>query len=69
MTTLQPLELLDRLQAIENRLGRVKTIEKGPRAIDLDILLYEDMSLNTERLTIPHPLMHERKFVLAPLLK
>ena len=59
--------LLDRLQAIEQRLGRVKTIEKGPRSIDLDILLYGDLSMATDRLTIPHPLMTEREFVLRPL--
>jgi 2-amino-4-hydroxy-6-hydroxymethyldihydropteridine diphosphokinase/dihydropteroate synthase len=59
--------LLDRLKAIEDRLGRVKTIEKGPRSIDLDILLYGNLSMTTDRLTIPHPLMTERGFVLRPL--
>lgn len=66
-TTLKPLELLDRLQAIENRLGRVKTIDKGPRNIDLDILLYGEEKFSSDRLTIPHSLMHEREFVLRPL--
>jgi len=66
-TQLQPLELLDRLQAIEKHLGRVKTIDKGPRSIDLDILLYRRRNHRDERLTIPHTLMHEREFVLRPL--
>ena len=52
---------------IEVKLGREKTIEKGPRTIDLDILLYRNEQIETERLTIPHPLMLEREFVLRPL--
>ena len=66
-TTLEPLELLDRLQAIETTLGRRKTIDKGPRSIDLDVLLYDDLVVEEERLKIPHPLMFERGFVLQPL--
>lgn len=66
-TSLQPLELLDRLQSIENELGRVKLIDKGPRSIDLDILLYKGDMVETERLAIPHALMKEREFVLRPL--
>ncbi|KAI5211082.1 folic acid synthesis protein [Aureobasidium subglaciale] len=66
-TTLEPMALLDRLQYIENDLGRVKLIDKGPRSIDLDILLYEDEVIDTERLKIPHILMLEREFVLRPL--
>ena len=66
-TQLPPIELLDRLQAIEQDLGRVKTIDKGPRNIDLDILLYGHESIKTERLTVPHALMLEREFVLRPL--
>jgi 2-amino-4-hydroxy-6-hydroxymethyldihydropteridine diphosphokinase/dihydropteroate synthase len=66
-TTLEPMTLLDRLQAIENELGRVKLIDKGPRSIDLDILLYEDQVIDTERLKVPHILMLEREFVLRPL--
>ncbi len=66
-TTLEPLELLDGLQSIEIDLKRKKVIDKGPRTIDLDILLYEDAEHRDDRLTIPHPLMHERRFVLLPL--
>ncbi|KAI5272662.1 folic acid synthesis protein [Aureobasidium subglaciale] len=61
------MALLDRLQYIENDLGRVKLVDKGPRSIDLDILLYEDEVIDTERLKIPHILMLEREFVLRPL--
>lgn len=66
-TTLEPMELLDRLQAIEKDLGRIKLIDKGPRNIDLDILDYERLVLDTERLTLPHRSMMEREFVLRPL--
>ncbi|KAK3319313.1 Dihydropteroate synthase-like protein [Apodospora peruviana] len=66
-TTLEPLELLDALQDIENSLGRKKVIDKGPRNIDLDILLYEDLKINHPRLTIPHIGIPEREFVLKPL--
>ena len=61
------MELLDKLQAIEERLGRVKLIEKGPRNIDLDILMYRSEKINTDRLKVPHSLMCEREFVLRPL--
>lgn len=66
-TTLEPLELLDQLQDIENAMGRKKVIEKGPRNIDLDILLYDDETVNHERLRIPHEGISEREFVLRPL--
>ncbi|GAM88273.1 hypothetical protein ANO11243_063060 [Dothideomycetidae sp. 11243] len=66
-TALDPFDLLDFLQEIEHNLGRVKKIEKGPRSIDLDILLYEGVIIDSQRLTIPHKLMHEREFVLRPL--
>lgn len=66
-TTLAPVELLDLLQAIENAMGRRKEIDKGPRNIDLDILLYDDQVVNHERLTIPHAGILERDFVLRPL--
>ncbi|KAI9054430.1 hypothetical protein LZ554_001592 [Drepanopeziza brunnea f. sp. 'monogermtubi'] len=66
-TTLEPIDLLNALQAIENGLGRKKIIDKGPRNIDLDILLYEDQVIDHSRLKVPHPLMYEREFVLRPL--
>lgn len=66
-TTLKPLDLLDALQSIEIELGRKKLIDKGPRSIDLDILLYDEEIFSHERLNIPHNLMLERDFVLRPL--
>src|SRR5262249_20186946 len=66
-TELPPLALLDRLQEIEAKLGRVRLQGKGPRTIDLDLLLYDDAIIQDERLTVPHPRMFERKFVLEPL--
>ncbi|KYK59358.1 hypothetical protein DCS_00488 [Drechmeria coniospora] len=66
-TDLDPLPLLDQLQAIENDMGRRKIIDKGPRNIDLDILLYGDEKVQHERLTIPHPGIAQREFVLRPL--
>ena len=66
-TSLSPDILLERLQKIETQLGRVRTVRWGPRTIDLDILLFDDTVMKTPRLTIPHPLMHRRRFVLAPL--
>jgi 2-amino-4-hydroxy-6-hydroxymethyldihydropteridine diphosphokinase/dihydropteroate synthase len=64
---LDPIDLLDHLQAIEKELGRVRVIDKGPRTVDLDILLFNDEVINHERLKVPHPLMFEREFVLKPL--
>lgn len=66
-TEFQPLDLLDQLQNIEKELGRKKLIDKGPRNIDLDILLYGDETVDHERLLIPHPGITEREFVLRPL--
>ncbi|KAF3767631.1 putative multifunctional folic acid synthesis protein [Cryphonectria parasitica EP155] len=66
-TTLEPLALLDQLQEIERLMGRKKVIDKGPRNIDLDILLYEDEAVNHERLKVPHVGILEREFVLRPL--
>ena len=67
-TDLPPLELLDRLQDLERALGRQPTdIRWGPRAIDLDILLYDQRILNDDRLTIPHVHLHRRRFALEPL--
>ncbi|HEX5514789.1 MAG TPA: 2-amino-4-hydroxy-6-hydroxymethyldihydropteridine diphosphokinase [Gammaproteobacteria bacterium] len=66
-TRLEPLALLDRLQEIERRQGRVRDIRWGPRTIDLDLLLYGERVINEPRLTTPHPGLHERAFVLYPL--
>ena len=66
-TILTPLELLDVLQSIEIGLGRKKIIDKGPRSIDLDILLYDEQVFSHDRLQIPHRMMLERDFVLRPL--
>ena|SRR5215831_9845109 len=66
-TSLGPEELMSRLLDIERELGRVRVQEKGPRTIDIDILLFENLVMNSPELTIPHPAMAERRFVLAPL--
>jgi len=66
-TDLLPDELLDALEAIEQELGRRRTARWGPRTIDLDILLYGQQIICTDRLTIPHALMHERRFVIQGL--
>lgn len=69
-TALLPLELLSKLKGIERRLGRVKGEPNGPRPIDLDILFYEDIVIvEGKRLTIPHPKLQRRNFVLRPLLE
>ncbi|TDZ47188.1 Folic acid synthesis protein fol1 [Colletotrichum trifolii] len=66
-TTLEPLALLDELQDIERSMGRQKFVEKGPRNIDLDILMYGDEKIEHPRLTVPHVGIPEREFVLRPL--
>lgn len=66
-THLSPGNLLAYLKQIETRLGRVTTVRYGPRLIDLDILFYGTQILDTPLLTIPHPLLHKRAFVLVPL--
>jgi 2-amino-4-hydroxy-6-hydroxymethyldihydropteridine diphosphokinase len=66
-TSLDPLELLKHLKQIETRMGRVPAVRWGPRKIDMDILLYEDLVFDSPALTIPHPHMPERGFVLVPL--
>jgi 2-amino-4-hydroxy-6-hydroxymethyldihydropteridine diphosphokinase len=66
-TTLPPLALLRRLQQIEAQLGRERVIPKGPRTLDIDILLYGNARLGSEELTVPHPGMLHRRFVLEPL--
>ena len=66
-TDLSAKELLNACHAIEDRLGRERTLRWGPRPIDLDILLYGDLMINEPDIVIPHPLMEARRFVLAPL--
>ena len=66
-TALEPLVLLDQLQAIETDHGRVRGERWGPRTLDLDLLLYGGLELSSARLTLPHPRMQERNFVLYPL--
>ena len=66
-TTLSPLSLLHTLKDIETAIGRKHRIRWGPREIDLDILIYGDLCLQTEKLVVPHPEMHLRGFVLVPL--
>ena len=66
-TGLAPLVLLDRLLQIEDRLGRRRERPKGPRTLDIDILLYGAYTLTIGRLLLPHPRMLQRRFVLAPL--
>jgi len=70
-TQLSPQALLQALLAIELQMGRDRShgIDKGPRHIDLDLLLYGDAVLTTPTLTLPHPAMHERTFVLRPLVQ
>lgn len=66
-TALSPHQLLDALLAIESDAGRVRGVRYGPRTLDLDLLLYGDFELRDAGLTIPHPRLHERAFVLLPL--
>ncbi len=66
-TDLEALELLRALKTIEFQLGRTETFRWGPRAIDLDILFFDDIEIHTEELQIPHPLIQNRQFVLMPL--
>lgn len=66
-TTLSPYELLEYCQNIENELKRVRLIRWGPRTIDVDVLLYEGYESDAEDLTVPHPRMTERAFVMVPL--
>lgn len=66
-TKLPPHRLLEVCQEIETALGREREVEWGPRTIDIDILLYENEIISDDKLQVPHPLMHERMFVLRPL--
>ena len=66
-TGLPPLQLLHELLALESTHGRKRPFPNAPRILDLDLLLYDDMVMNSAELTLPHPRMHERGFVLLPL--
>ncbi|ABF39088.1 2-amino-4-hydroxy-6-hydroxymethyldihydropteridine pyrophosphokinase [Candidatus Koribacter versatilis Ellin345] len=66
-TNLEPIALLRGLLRVEQAMGRHREIPKGPRNIDLDLLLFDNEVINTPELTLPHPEMHNRGFVLAPL--
>ncbi len=66
-TTLEPLSLLDLLQAIEQAHGRKRPYRNAPRTLDLDLLLFGTFTIETPRLSVPHPRMHQRAFVLRPL--
>lgn len=66
-TTLEPEELMDLLLKIEAELDRERTIKWGPRTIDLDIIMYDDLITSSEKVILPHPRMHEREFVLKSL--
>lgn len=66
-TTLTAPALLGAMQAIENSAGRERPYRNAPRTLDLDLLLYGDARIDSSRLTVPHPRMHERAFVLVPL--
>ena len=66
-TDLPPLEFLDALQNLENIAGRERPFPNAPRTLDLDIIFYGDLALDTPRLTLPHPRWRERAFVLVPL--
>ena len=66
-TALFPMQLLTRVRKIERDLGRKRTVNKGPRSIDIDILLYGESVIDAKDLVVPHPRMTERRFVLQPL--
>jgi 2-amino-4-hydroxy-6-hydroxymethyldihydropteridine diphosphokinase len=67
MTEVAPVQLLRKLREIETQLGSRKVVAKGPRLLDMDILLYGAEVIDTAELQVPHPRMHLRRFVLAPL--
>ena len=68
-TELSPRALLGALLGIEAAFGRVREIKNGPRVLDLDLLIYDDVTINTTELTLPHPFILEREFVLKPLIE
>jgi 2-amino-4-hydroxy-6-hydroxymethyldihydropteridine diphosphokinase len=65
-TSLSPEELLDRILRVEIAMGRKRSVRNGPRVIDIDILLFDNQQIEADALTVPHPRMHERAFVLYP---
>ncbi len=67
-TYLEPEPLLKHIKRLETALGRKASFRNGPRSIDMDILFYDDLVLNTPILTVPHPRLHERGFVLLPMM-
>ena len=69
-SSLSPFDLLKELQRIETAVfGRKRTVHWGPRSMDLDILFYDGLTITEENLTLPHPHLHERRFVLVPLVE
>ena len=68
-TNLEPLDLLAMCKRIEAQMGRTQSVRFGPRVIDIDILLFGESVVNSDRLAIPHPRMRERRFVLVPLVE
>jgi 2-amino-4-hydroxy-6-hydroxymethyldihydropteridine diphosphokinase len=68
-TILAPISLLDLLQLIEQRYGRARPYRNAPRTLDLDLLWYDGIKITTPRLVLPHPRMHQRAFVLEPLME
>ena len=68
-TSLGPGELLENLLVVEEEMGRVREVKMGPRTIDIDLLVYDDLMIDTPQLTLPHPRMTERRFVLVPLVE
>jgi 2-amino-4-hydroxy-6-hydroxymethyldihydropteridine diphosphokinase len=67
-TDLSAMELLEATQKVESEMGRVRTVKNGPRCLDIDILLFDDLVLDTERLKIPHPGLLDRDFMLQALM-
>ncbi len=68
-TSLTPEALLKYLKQLEQQLGRVQSFRWGPRLIDIDLLFYDDLILETDSLSVPHPRLHQRAFVLDPLVE
>lgn len=67
-TELEPIDFLQAMEAIEKKIGKEKQFESGPRKIDIDILLFDDLVVIHNDLRIPHPRLHQRRFVLVPLM-